>query len=63
MSNTKQLTKEEAEAKVYNLTQNLLKVKADLKATQGAYKDQIKDIESEIKATIEDFTANATKAP
>ena len=49
------LTKAQSEAKVYELTEKLLSTKADQKDLNAGYKDTIKDIESEIKAIIEEF--------
>lgn len=51
---------EEAAEKVMGLIQVWFKLKQDLKDTQGAYKEKIKDIESEIEETLAD--AEATKA-
>ena len=54
------LNKQQAEAKVYELTEKLIKVKLDQKDVNAGYKEKIKDLESEIKAVIEDFNANGT---
>jgi hypothetical protein len=54
------MTKSQAEAKVYELTEKLIKIKLDQKDVNAGYKEKIKDIESEIKAVIEDYNANAT---
>jgi DNA polymerase/3'-5' exonuclease PolX len=54
------LTKAQAEAKVYQLTEDLLKVKSDQKDVNSGYKEKIKDIESEIKAVIEDYNSTGT---
>lgn len=51
-------TKSEAEAKVFELTQQLIKVKLDQKDTNSSYKERIREIESEIKAVIEDYKSN-----
>jgi uncharacterized protein YydD (DUF2326 family) len=48
------LTKLQAEAKVYSLTEQLLEIKRQQKEANAVYKEEIKDIESEIKAIIED---------
>ena len=53
MSNIK-LTKAEAEKKVYQLTEDLLHVKKDFKDVAAGYKDRMKEIESEIKAIVEE---------
>lgn len=55
MNNLK-LTKEQAQKKVYELTEKLLFVKKDFKDVAAGYKEKIKDIESEIKAVVEDAT-------
>jgi len=57
------LTKQQAEQKVYELTEQLIKVKLDQKDVNAGYKEKIKDIESEIKAIIEDYNSNGVKAP
>ena len=54
------LTKQQAEAKVYELTEKLIKTKLDQKDLNAGYKEKIKDIESEIKAIIEDYNATQT---
>jgi len=51
-------TKAEAEAKVFELTQQLIKVKLDQKDVNAGYKERIREIESEIKAVIEDYKSN-----
>ena len=56
------MTKQQAEMKVYELTEKLIQVKLDQKDVNAGYKERIKDLESEIKATIEDFNSNATVA-
>ena len=53
MSNIK-LTKQQAEQKVYELTEKLLFVKKDFKDVASGYKERIKELESEIKAVVED---------
>jgi hypothetical protein len=53
MSNIK-LTKAEAEKKVYQLTEDLLHVKKDFKDVAAGYKERMKEIESEIKAIVEE---------
>ncbi len=54
------LTKAQAEQKVYELTEQLIKTKLDCKDVVAGYKEKIKDTESEIKAVIEDFNTNGT---
>lgn len=48
------LTKTQAEQKVYSLTEQLLEIKRQQKEANANYKEEIKDIESEIKTIIED---------
>lgn len=48
------LTKQQAEAKVYELTTQLLKLKLDCKDTVSGYKEKIKDLEAEIKAVVDE---------
>lgn len=56
MSNIK-LTKTQAEQKVYELTEKLLYVKKDFKDVAAGYKERMKEIESEIKAIVEEASA------
>ena len=56
MSNIK-LTKQQAEQKVYDLTEKLLFVKKDFKDVAAGYKEKMKEIESEIKAIVEEASA------
>jgi hypothetical protein len=53
------MTKQEAEKKVYELTDKLLFVKKDFKDIAAGYKEKIKEIENEIKAIMEESLANA----
>ena len=53
MSNIK-LTKQQAEQKVYELTEKLLYVKKDFKDVAAGYKEKMKEIENEIKAIVEE---------
>jgi hypothetical protein len=53
MSNIK-LSKQEAQKKVYELTEKLLHTKKDFKDVSSGYKERIKELESEIKAVVED---------
>lgn len=48
------MTKQEAEKKVYELTEKLIFVKKDFKDVAAGYKDKMKEIESEIKAIVEE---------
>jgi len=52
------LTKSEAESKVFELTQQLIKIKLDQKDINAGYKEKIREIESEIKAVIFDYKSN-----
>ena len=54
------MTKAQAEAKVYELTESLLLTKKDQKDVNAGYKEKIKDVESEIKAIIDDYNGAAT---
>ena len=56
------LTKQQSESKVYELTEKLISAKKDQKDINSGYKETIKDIESEIKAIIEDYSVNGTVA-
>ena len=51
------MTKQEAEKKVYELTEKLIFVKKDFKDVAAGYKDKMKEIESEIKAIVEETSA------
>jgi len=53
---TTKLSKTDAQKKVYELTEKLLFVKKDFKDVAAGYKEKIKEIESEIKAVVEDAT-------
>ena len=54
------MTKPQAESKVYELTEKLISTKKDQKDINSGYKETIKDIESEIKSIIEDYSVNGT---
>ena len=51
------MTKQEAEKKVYELTEKLLFVKKDFKDVAAGYKEKMKEIESEIKSIVEDASS------
>lgn len=51
------MTKTEAEKKVYELTEKLLHVKKDFKDVAAGYKERMKEIESEIKAIVEESSS------
>lgn len=51
------MTKQEAEKKVYELTEKLIFVKKDFKDVSAGYKEKMKEIESEIKAIVEETSA------
>jgi len=57
MSNIK-LTKQQAEQKVYELTEKLLYVKKDFKDVASGYKEKMKEIENEIKAIVEEASTS-----
>lgn len=48
------MTKAEAEKKVYELTEKLIFTKKDFKDVAAGYKEKIKELESEIKAVVEE---------
>ncbi len=58
MSNIK-LTKQQAEQKVYDLTEKLLYVKKDFKDVAAGYKERMKEIENEIKAIVEEASVGS----
>lgn len=57
---SKALTREEAEAKVYELTKQLAAIKAEKKASNGEFKDRLNDVEDEITAILEEQEAQNT---
>jgi hypothetical protein len=57
------MTKIEAEKKVYELTEKLLFVKRDFKDVASGYKEKIKELESEIKAVVEEAESSTPKNP
>lgn len=57
----KALTKDEAEAKVYELTKRLAEIKAEKKESNADFKDRIHDVESEIAGIIEEQEGQNTK--
>ena len=61
MSNIK-LSKPEAQKKVYELTEKLLHTKKDFKDVATGYKERIKELESEIKAVVEDVGVSPLSA-
>jgi len=48
------MTKQEAEKKVYELTEKLIFVKKDFKDVAAGYKEKMKEIENESKAIVEE---------
>ena len=56
---TIKLTQADAEKKVYELTEKLLFAKKDFKDVAAGYKERIKEIESEIKAVVEETSSTA----
>jgi hypothetical protein len=64
MSNTIKISKADAQKKVFELTETLLFTKKDFKDVATGYKERIKEIESEIKAVVEESgTVAPTPAP
>ena len=64
MSNTIKISKADAQKKVYELTETLLFTKKDFKDVATGYKERIKEIESEIKAVVEESgTVVSTATP
>jgi hypothetical protein len=51
------LTLPQAEAKVYEITKQLIKLRVDCKDTVAGYKEKIKDLELEIKAIVDEQNA------
>jgi hypothetical protein len=51
---SKTLTKDEAEAKVYELTKQLAEIKKEKKMANADFKDRINDVEAEIEAVIQE---------
>ena len=49
------MTRDEAEKKVFELTEKLIFTKKDLKDVTAGYKDTIKELQSEIEAIVEEF--------
>ena len=56
----KPLSKDEAKAKVYELTKRLAEIKKDKKASNADFKDRLNDVEDEIEAIIEEQEAQNT---
>ena len=54
------LTRDEEEAKIYELTKQLAEIKKEKKATNGEFKDRLNEVEDEIEAIIEDQEAQNT---
>ncbi len=48
------ISKQDAEKKVYELTEKLIFTKKDFKDLAAGYKEKIKDLENEIKAVVEE---------
>jgi hypothetical protein len=51
--NDKKYTREEAQAKIYELTEDLIRIRQEKKDMNAGYRDKIKEIEEEIEAIIE----------
>jgi hypothetical protein len=58
-----QLTKTQAEQKIYKLTEQVLEIKRQKAEANANYNEEIKDIESEIKAIIEEQNASVQSTP
>jgi hypothetical protein len=56
----KELTKEEAKTKVYELTKQLAEIKKEKKSASIDFKDRINDVENEIEAIIDEQEAQNT---
>lgn len=54
------ISKADAEKKVYELTEQLLFTKKDFKDVASGYKEKIKELESEIKAVVEEVDSSTT---
>jgi hypothetical protein len=52
------MKRSDAESEIYNLTQKLIQLKTDMKATVGGFRDEIKAIEKEIKDIVESVNDN-----
>ena len=58
-----QLTKKQAEEKIYKLTEQVLEIKRQKKEANDNYNEEIKDIESEIKAIIDEQNQTTPQVP
>lgn len=50
----KKYTKEEAQAKIYELTEDLIRIRQDKKDMNAGFRDKIKGIEEEIQGIIDE---------
>jgi predicted nucleic acid-binding Zn-ribbon protein len=57
----KKFTKEEAQAKIYELTEDLIRIRQDKKDMNSGFREKIKGIEEEIQGIIDE--ANDTENP
>lgn len=48
------LTKQQAEAKIYELTEDLIRIRQEKKDMNAGYREKIKSIESEIQGIIDE---------
>jgi len=48
------LTKQQAEAKIYELTEDLIRIRQEKKDMNAGYREKIKSIEDEIQCIIDD---------
>lgn len=57
------ISKQDAEKKVYELTEKLIFTKKDFKDLAAGYKEKIKDLENEIKAVVEEAGGDLSLKP
>jgi len=61
MSMNNKFTKEQAQAKIYELTEDLIRIRQDKKDMNAGFREKIKGIEDEIQAIIDE--ANDSENP
>lgn len=54
MHMNKKFTKEEAQAKIYELTEDLIRIRQDKKDMNAGFREKIKGIEEEIQGIIDE---------
>ena len=57
---SKVLTREQAEAKVYELTKQLAEIKKEKKTTASEFRERIGEVEDEIKSILEEQESQNT---